>query len=53
MWQKREVITITTHIGHTLDAEENIHYSVFADIPNFESAQFIEINPMNILEITR
>ena len=45
MGQKREVITITTHIGHTLDAEENIHYSVFADIPNFESAQFIEINP--------
>ena len=48
MGQKREVITITTHIGHTLDAEENIHYSVFTDIPNFESAQFIEINPNRI-----
>lgn len=48
MGQKREVITITTHIGHTLDAEENIYYSVFTDIPNFESAQFIEINPNRI-----
>ena len=43
--QERDVVNITRHIGHTLDAEENLHYDVFTDIPNFESAQFFEINP--------
>ncbi len=45
MGQERDVVNITRHIGHTLDAEENLHYKVFTDIPNFESAQFFEINP--------
>jgi len=43
--QQRDVVNITRHIGHTLDAEENLHYGVFKDIPNFESAQFFKINP--------
>ena len=43
--QQRDVVNITRHIGHTLDAEENLHYGVFKEIPNFESAQFFKINP--------
>lgn len=42
--QQLNVVNITRHIGHTLDAEENLHYKVFKDIPNFESAQFYEID---------
>ena len=42
--QKGEIIPLTKHIGFTLDAEENMYYEVFPDIPNFESAQFFEIN---------
>ena len=41
--QKGEVIPLTKHIGFTLDAEENMYYEVFTDIPNFKSAQFYEI----------
>ena len=42
--QEGEVIEITKDIGYTLDAEENLHYEIFTDIPNFESAQFFEIS---------
>ena len=44
MGQKGEIIPLTKHIGFTLDAEENLYYEVFPDIPNFKSAQFFEIN---------
>ena len=42
--QDGEILEITKHIGYTLDAEENLHYKVFNDIPNFESAQFFEMS---------
>ena len=42
--QEGEVIEITKDIGYTLDAEENLHYEIFTDIPNFESAQFFEMS---------
>ena len=42
--QEGEVVEITKDIGYTLDAEENLYYKVFTDIPNFESAQFFEIS---------
>ncbi len=42
--QVGEVVEITKDIGYTLDAEENLHYKVFTDIPNFESAQFFEMS---------
>ena len=42
--QEGEVIEISKDIGYTLDAEENLHYEVFKDIPNFESAQFFEVS---------
>ena len=44
MGQKGEIIPLTKHVGFTLDAEENLYYEVFPDIPNFKSAQFFEIN---------
>ena len=44
MGQKGEIIPLTKHIGFTLDAEENLYYEVFPDIPNFKNAQFFEIN---------
>jgi hypothetical protein len=47
--QKGEVIPLTKHIGFTLDAEENRHYNVFSDIPNFESAQFFEVKANRIV----
>ena len=46
--QDGEILEITKHIGYTLDAEENLHYKVFNDIPNFESAQFFEISSQKI-----
>ena len=42
--QQGEVVSLTKHVGYTLDAEENLYYEVFPEIPNFESAQFFEIN---------
>jgi len=48
MAQEGEIIQLTKHIGFTLDAEENQYYEVFTDIPNFESAQYFEINPDRI-----
>ena len=42
--QEGEVVEITKDIGYTLDAEENLYYKVFTNIPNFESAQFFEIS---------
>ena len=42
--QNSEIVQLTKHIGFTLDAEENKYYEVFTDIPNFESAQFFQIN---------
>ena len=46
--QKGEIIPLTKHIGYTLDAEENIYYEVFSEIPNFESAQFFEVHTNRI-----
>ena len=46
--QEGEVVEITKDIGYTLDAEENLYYNVFTDIPNFESAQFFEISSQKI-----
>ena len=46
--QDGEILEITKHVGYTLDAQENLHYKVFNDIPNFESAQFFEISPQKI-----
>jgi len=57
--QNSEIVQLTKHIGFTLDAEENKYYEVFTDIPNFESAQFFQINTDTIqsrisyLEFTR
>ena len=57
--QNSEIVQLTKHIGFTLDAEENKYYEVFTDIPNFESAQFFQINADTIqsrisyLEFTR
>lgn len=46
LWaQEPGIIALTNQIGYTLDAVENKYYGVFTDIPGFESAQFIEINP--------
>ena len=42
--QQGEIVLLTKHVGYTLDAEENLYYEVFPEIPNFESAQFFEIN---------
>ena len=57
--QNSEIVQLTKHIGFTLDAEENKYYEVFTDIPNFESAQFFQINTdtvqsrISYLEFTR
>ena len=57
--QNSEIVQLTKHIGFTLDAEENKYYEVFTDIPNFESAQFFQINAdtvqsrISYLEFTR
>ena len=57
--QNSEIVQLTKHIGFTLDAEENKYYEVFTDIPNFESAQFFQINVdtvqsrISYLEFTR
>jgi len=57
--QNPEIVQLTKHIGFTLDAEENKHYEIFTDIPNFESAQFFQINAdtvrsrISFLEFTR
>ena len=57
--QNSEIVQLTKHIGFTLDAEENRYYEVFTDIPNFESAQFFQINAdtvqsrISYLEFTR
>ena len=57
--QNSEIVQLTKHIGFTLDAEENKYYEVFTNIPNFESAQFFQINTDTIqsrisyLEFTR
>ena len=57
--QNSEIVQLTKHIGFTLDAEENRYYEVFTDIPNFESAQFFQINTdtvqsrISYLEFTR
>tara|TARA_B000000475_G_C15934293_1_gene422100 strand:+ start:94 stop:888 length:795 start_codon:yes stop_codon:yes gene_type:complete len=57
--QNSEIVQLTKHIGFTLDAEENKYYEVFTDIPNFESAQFFQINTDSVqsrisyLEFTR
>ena len=57
--QNSEIVQLTKHIGFTLDAEENKYYEVFTDIPNFERAQFFQINAdtvqsrISYLEFTR
>tara|TARA_Y100001934_G_C12348073_1_gene773929 strand:- start:125 stop:919 length:795 start_codon:yes stop_codon:yes gene_type:complete len=57
--QNSEIVQLTKQIGFTLDAEENKYYEVFTDIPNFESAQFFQINAdtvqsrISYLEFTR
>ena len=57
--QNSEIVQLTKHIGFTLDAEENKYYEVFTDIPNFESAQFFQVNAdtvqsrISYLEFTR
>jgi len=47
--QEGEVISLSKHIGHTLDAEENLYYNVFTDIPNFNNAQFFQVEPNRIV----
>lgn len=47
--QDGEVISLTKHIGHTLDTEENLYYKVFTDIPNFNNAQFYQVEPNRIV----
>jgi hypothetical protein len=47
--QEGEVISLTKHIGHTLDAEENLYYKVFNDIPNFNNAQFYQVESNRIV----
>ena len=57
--QNSEIVQLTKHIGFTLDAEENKYYEVFTNIPNFESAQFFQVNAdtvqsrISYLEFTR
>ena len=57
--QNEEVVELTSHIGFTLDAEENQYYQVYNEIPNFESAQFFQIETdiiesrISYLEYTR
>ncbi len=40
---------MTKHIGHTLDAEENLYYNVFSNVPNFNNAQFFQVKPNRIV----
>ena len=47
--QDGEIISLSKHIGHTLDAEENLYYNVFSDIPNFNNAQFFQLKPNLII----
>ncbi len=47
--QDGEVLNISKHIGHTLDAEENLYYNVFSNIPNFNDAQFFQVKPNQII----
>ena len=47
--QQGEIVGLTKHIGHTLDAEENLYYKVFNDIPNFNNAQFFQVKPNRII----
>ena len=47
--QKGEIIPLSQKVGLTLDAEENLFYSVFTDIDGFESAQFYELNIKTVI----
>ena len=40
---------MSKHIGHTLDAEENLYYNVFSNVPNFNNAQFFQVKPNRII----
>ena len=46
--QDGDVIALTDHIGFDLDAEENLHYQIFTDIPSFESAKFFMVSKNRI-----
>ena len=42
--QSEQVIPLSNHIGYDLDAEENLYYQIFTDLPSFESAKFFMIS---------
>ena len=42
--QSEQVIPLSNHIGYDLDAEENLYYQIFTDIPSFESAKFFMVS---------